>query len=152
MSPKATTSYWPGLFHCYDLADLPRTNNELEHFLAQHATMNDGRAGENKRPQGWSSCGAVRVVASVASRLASFFWDQSFVRPISPNGVPCGANWNYRHEARRIQRRFRTSPESYLAILEEKLSKGKITAVVFLLRIIGIVTCSNQCCLLRCVF
>jgi hypothetical protein len=27
---KVTTSYWPGLFHCYEVADLPRTNNELE--------------------------------------------------------------------------------------------------------------------------
>src|SRR5207245_7586623 len=27
---KVTRSYWPGLFQCYDLADLPRTNNELE--------------------------------------------------------------------------------------------------------------------------
>jgi hypothetical protein len=23
-------SYWPGLFHCYDVPDVPRTNNELE--------------------------------------------------------------------------------------------------------------------------
>jgi hypothetical protein len=23
-------SYWPGLFHCYDVPGLPRTNNELE--------------------------------------------------------------------------------------------------------------------------
>ncbi|HET8851694.1 MAG TPA: ISNCY family transposase, partial [Ktedonobacteraceae bacterium] len=28
---KVTESYWPGLFHCYDVVDLPRTNNELEH-------------------------------------------------------------------------------------------------------------------------
>jgi hypothetical protein len=27
---KVTASYWPGLFHCYDQADLPRTNNALE--------------------------------------------------------------------------------------------------------------------------
>ena len=27
---KVTTSYWPGLFQCYDVADLPRTDNELE--------------------------------------------------------------------------------------------------------------------------
>src|SRR5581483_10175856 len=25
---KVTASYWPRLFHCYDHADLPRTNNE----------------------------------------------------------------------------------------------------------------------------
>ncbi|GHO47140.1 hypothetical protein KSX_53030 [Ktedonospora formicarum] len=39
---KVTTSYWPSLFHCYDLPDLPRTNNALEQYLAQHATMSGG--------------------------------------------------------------------------------------------------------------
>jgi Transposase, Mutator family len=30
---KVSRSYWPGLFHCYDVLSLPRTNNELEsHF------------------------------------------------------------------------------------------------------------------------
>src|SRR5258708_17930253 len=28
---KVTASYWPGLFHCYDEPDLPRTNTDLEH-------------------------------------------------------------------------------------------------------------------------
>ena len=32
---KVTRSYWPGLFRCYDAADLPRTNNDLEHTLRQ---------------------------------------------------------------------------------------------------------------------
>lgn len=26
---KVIASYFPGLFHCYDVADLPRTNNDL---------------------------------------------------------------------------------------------------------------------------
>jgi len=30
---KVSQSYWPGLFHCYDVPSLPRTNNTLEsHF------------------------------------------------------------------------------------------------------------------------
>jgi hypothetical protein len=30
---KVSRRYWPGLFHCYDVPGLPRTNNELEsHF------------------------------------------------------------------------------------------------------------------------
>ena len=30
---KVSRSYWPGLFHCYDVPGLPRTNNALEsHF------------------------------------------------------------------------------------------------------------------------
>src|SRR5881628_3269725 len=27
---KVSRSYWPGLFHCYDVPSVPRTNNELE--------------------------------------------------------------------------------------------------------------------------
>jgi hypothetical protein len=27
---KVSLSYWPGLFHCYDVPGLPRTNNEIE--------------------------------------------------------------------------------------------------------------------------
>ena len=26
---KVSASYWPGLFHCYDVSGLPRTNNDL---------------------------------------------------------------------------------------------------------------------------
>lgn len=28
---KITGNFAPSLFHCYDVADLPRTNNDLEH-------------------------------------------------------------------------------------------------------------------------
>lgn len=28
---KVTRSYWSGLFYCYDIQGLPRTNNDLEH-------------------------------------------------------------------------------------------------------------------------
>jgi hypothetical protein len=30
---KVARSYRPGLFHCYAVADLPRTNNDLEHLF-----------------------------------------------------------------------------------------------------------------------
>ena len=33
---KVTRSYWSGLFHCYDVADLPRTNNDLEQLFGAH--------------------------------------------------------------------------------------------------------------------
>ena len=33
---KVTRSYWPGLFHCYDAADLPRTDNDLEQLFGSH--------------------------------------------------------------------------------------------------------------------
>ncbi len=33
---KVTRSYWPGLFRCYEVAGLPRTNNELEQFFGSY--------------------------------------------------------------------------------------------------------------------
>ena len=33
---KVSRSYEPGLFHCYDVKDLPRTNNDLEQLFGSH--------------------------------------------------------------------------------------------------------------------
>ena len=33
---KVTRSYWSGLFVCYEVADLPRTNNDLEQLFGAH--------------------------------------------------------------------------------------------------------------------
>ena len=33
---KGSHSYWPGLFHCDSVPDLPRTNNALEQFFGAH--------------------------------------------------------------------------------------------------------------------
>ena len=43
-------SYWPGLFHCYDVPGLPRTNNELEsHFRETRRRLlrTTGQTGAN---------------------------------------------------------------------------------------------------------
>jgi len=45
-------SYWPGLFHCYDVAGLPRTNNELEsHFrdMRRRLLQTTGQQGQTQR-------------------------------------------------------------------------------------------------------
>jgi hypothetical protein len=33
---RVTRSYWAGLFPCYDIEGLPRTNNELEQFFGSY--------------------------------------------------------------------------------------------------------------------
>ena len=33
---KVSRSSWPGLFRCYGVSDLPRTNNELERFFGSY--------------------------------------------------------------------------------------------------------------------
>jgi hypothetical protein len=49
---KVSTSYWPGLFHCYDLEGLPRTNNDLESLFrdAQRRLLRTtGQKGQTRR-------------------------------------------------------------------------------------------------------
>lgn len=49
---KVSTNYWPGLFHCYDLAGLPRTNNDLEsHFrdTQRRLLRTTGQKGQTRR-------------------------------------------------------------------------------------------------------
>jgi hypothetical protein len=49
---KVSTSYWPGLFHCYDIPELPRTNNDLEsHFrdTQRRLLRTTGQKGQTRR-------------------------------------------------------------------------------------------------------
>ena len=122
---KVTTSYWSGLFHCYGQADLPRTNNELEQYFGS-ARYHERRAtGRKQASPGMVVRGAVRVVASVASRLHSFSGPE--LCPIDlTRWRTLRCELNHRNVARRMQYRFRKSPERYLAALEEKLSKERL--------------------------
>ena len=122
---KVTTSYWPGLFHCYDHADLPRTNNELEQYFGS-ARYHERRAtGRKQASPGLVVRGAVRVVASVASRLHSFSEGELCPTDLT-RWSALRSELNHRHETRRMQHRFRKSPENYLADLEEKLIKERL--------------------------
>jgi hypothetical protein len=45
-------SYWPGLFHCYDVPGLPRTNNEIESRFrdtSRYLLRTTGQKGLTKR-------------------------------------------------------------------------------------------------------
>src|SRR5258708_2810614 len=122
---KVTASYWSGLFHCYDHTDLPRTNNELEQYFGS-ARYHERRAtGRKQASPGLVVRGAVRIVASVASRLHSFSGVELCPTDLAPWRA-LRSELNNRHEGRRMQHRFRKSPEKYLAALEEKLIKERL--------------------------
>lgn len=122
---KVTTSYWTGLFACYQTPDLPCTNNDLEQFFGSaryHERRATGRKGASPATV---VRGAVRVVVAVATRLSPF--DATDLAPADL------ASWrvlrqhlNQRHEARRAQHRFRRDPEHYLAQLEDQLLKSAL--------------------------
>ena len=59
---KVTASYWPGLFHCYDVPDLPRTNNDLERRFGMLRYHERRATGRRSLPGTVVLRGAVRVV------------------------------------------------------------------------------------------
>ena len=66
---KVTRSYWPGLFRCYDTADLPRTNNDLEHTFGSHRYHERRSSGRRRASPGLVVMGSARVISGLATRL-----------------------------------------------------------------------------------
>ena len=117
---KVTRSYWSGLFHCYDVPGLPRTNNDLEHLFGQHRYLERRITGRKVVSPALVIRGSVRLVAAVMTRL----------RPFSADDLvpPSIAAWRSlrtelataRHQPTQ-QRRFRQNPDAYLTVLENRL-------------------------------
>ncbi|MCA1694339.1 MAG: ISNCY family transposase, partial [Actinobacteria bacterium] len=66
---KVTRSYWPGLFPCYDVADLPRTDNDLEQLFGAHRYHERRCSGRKVASPGLVVRGSVRLPAALATRL-----------------------------------------------------------------------------------
>jgi hypothetical protein len=116
---KATRSYWPGLFRCYESADLPRTNNDLEHAFGSHRYHERRASGRRRASPGLVVMGSARVISGLATRLRP---EEGLV--LRPGYVEqwqeLRAGLERRREARRQQRRFRHDPAAYLAKLERQ--------------------------------
>ena len=119
---KVTRSYWPGLFHCYDVPDLPRTNNDLEHYFGTARYHQRRATGCKHSAPSTVVRGSVRLVAAVTTRYRRFppleLWPRDLAR------------WRrlrrelaQREQARRSLRRFRRDPTAYLQALEDQLLK-----------------------------
>ncbi len=117
---KVTQSHWLGLFQCYEVPDLPRTNNDLEHFFGAARCHERRVSGQKVASPSLVVRGAVRLVAAVATRATPFSADQ--LRPASPTAwQQLRATLDQRHAARRAQLRFRRDPSAYLAAVEAAL-------------------------------
>jgi hypothetical protein len=115
---KVTKSYWKGLFQCYRFADLPRTNNDLEHCFGSARYGERRASGRKGASPALVVRGSVRVVAAIATPPAGFAAPD--IRPIDIQGWrTLRATLENRRESRRAQLRFRRDPEAYLGRLEE---------------------------------
>ena len=119
---KVTRSYWPGLFACYDAAELPRTNNDLEQFFGSYRYHERRASGRKVASPGTVVRGSVRLMASAATRLGPVDGAD-----LAPSDL---ARWRLlrgsldnRQATRTLGRRFRRDPGAYLQSIEESLIK-----------------------------
>ena len=117
---KVTASYWEGLFACYQLKDLPRTNNALEQYFGSTRHGERRSTGRKGASPALVVRGAVRVVAAGASRLLSISASQLQVTDVTAWRA-LRQQVEYRQESRRRQLRFRRDPDAYLTALEQRL-------------------------------
>ncbi len=117
---KVTRSYWPGLFHCYAVADLPRTNNDLEQFFGSHRYHERRASGRTGASPSLVLRGEARVLAAAATRQHVYTAEElAEADPVRQ------AELRQHLESRRRRRvnrtRFRRNPRAFLQQLEEKL-------------------------------
>jgi hypothetical protein len=117
---KVSRSYWPGLFHCYHDADLPRTNNALEQQFGSYRWHERRITGRKTASPALVQRGQVRILASIATRES----------PTNPRQLSTADHhqWSMlrehlekRREKGRQRTRFRRNPEKFLSDLEDQL-------------------------------
>jgi len=115
-----TDNFAPGLFHCYDVKGLPRTNNELEHCFGV-ARVHERRAtGRRGAIPGVVVRGSVRLMAAVATK--QHLYSAQDLRPDDyQRWWELRTQLQQNEETRRFQFRFRKDPLAYLAALEAQL-------------------------------
>ena len=120
---KVSASYWPGLFHCYDVAGLPRTNNDQERYFGSARYHQRRASGRVRAAAATVVRGSVRVLAATATRLHPV-GEYELRHPDPHRWRELRRALGLRREARRQQGRFRKSPAAYLATLEAQALKA----------------------------
>jgi len=115
-----TDNFAAGLFQCYDVEGLPRTNNELEHCFGV-ARVHERRAtGRRGAIPGVVVRGSVRVITAVVTKEQIFSAQELRPRDYQ-RWRDLRAHLQQCEETRRQQWRFRKDPAAYLAALEAQL-------------------------------
>ena len=119
-----TRSYWSGLFHCYDVADLPRTNNDLEQLFGAHRYHERRSSGRKVASPGLVVRGSVRLPAALATRLRGEVRGEDLAPSDLETWRALRAGLERRQAVRAQGRRFRRDPVAYLKELEDALIKA----------------------------
>ena len=119
---QVTGSYQPGLFHCYDIPDLPRTNNALEQLFGSTRHHERRCTGRKVASPSLVLRGSVRIIAGLGTRERIYSADE-----LAPRDLEAWRRTRRQLDARRQTRvlryRFRRDPAAFLAQLEELILK-----------------------------
>ncbi len=124
---KVARSYRPGLFHCYAVPGLPRTDNGLEQLFGAQRYHERRANGRKAASPAAVLRGEVRLIAATATRL----------HPPAPRdlGRVSRDRWralrerlDQRRHARTLRTRFRRDPTAYLAALEQQACQPTLPA------------------------
>jgi hypothetical protein len=119
---RVTRSYWPGLFRCYEVGGLPRTNNELEQFFGRHRYHERRARGGKQGSPSLVPRGPARLLAASATRQRTYgAWELAQADPA--RCAELRAELEARRQRRVQRRRFRRDPEGFLRSLEEEFLK-----------------------------
>jgi len=122
---KTTDSYWPGLFHCYDVPDLPRTNNDLEQLFGATRRHERRCTGRKAASPGLVLRGPVRLVAAMGTRQRTYGGEELAPRTVK-QWRTLRASLERRRQSRVLRCRFRRDPAAYLREFEELLLKNSV--------------------------
>jgi hypothetical protein len=114
---KVTASYRPGLFHCYGVPDLPRTNNDLEHLFGSHRHHERRATGRKVASPSLVLRGSVRILAAMATRLA-LVSGRDLATADRRQWLKLRQALEARRQARAQRSRFRRDQDAYLADIE----------------------------------
>lgn len=124
---KVSRSYWPGLFACYGLAELPRTNNDLEQAFGSHRYHERRASGRKVASPALVLRGSVRLVAALTTRRRDVLVAE--LSSADRNAwVRLRTELEQRRQRRVERRRFRRDPHAYLRMLEHKLHQSRLPA------------------------
>jgi hypothetical protein len=114
---KVTRGDRAGLFACYGVPDLPRTNNDLERCFGAHRHHERRTTGRKAASPALVLRGSVRLIAAAATRL----------RPVHARDLARADREEWAGLRRRLEdgrhtrtlgTRFRRNPQAYLSQLE----------------------------------
>jgi hypothetical protein len=124
---RVSRSYWSGLFHCYDVPDLPRTNNDLEQVFGRYRYHERRASGRKGASPALVLRGSARLLAAAATRRRRYTAeDLAGVDPARRDELR--QQLEARRQRRVMRRRFRRDPEAFLRQLEAQLLQSTLPA------------------------